>query len=290
MSTHDYKIYPPSYSSIIRRCSSSQSESTDLYSDAASDATTIVSIDESSQSQFCPGRSFQIDARGIGLFRFPIPMPVPDFQMEIPIFDHTNNDRIAYVSRRSRLHSGDAVLSDTRTEAELVETKYFFGPGRDPILHVYSSLNEDCLSSASKYTVPIIAKWTSRTIKFTVPRHDKHPESEFEWSYGKRRDTETGNRTNLIVLRHQTLAPGEDDETNHGNGKGKIIAEFGRSKETRTAGSTCSTAGNGGLLIIDRVADEYLDEAVVVATCLVMLKREIDRRRMSRMAFVSFIL
>lgn len=284
MDLDDYPLYPPpSYSAISGRRNSTKSkhthESAGVYSDSASETTTFTSIDKDLQTKFRPGRSLHIDARGIGPFRMPIPIPVPDLQMEIPVFDRTNEDRLAYVSRRSKLHSGDAILSDALTGKELVATKYFFGPGKDPILHV--SPGETCGENkdiAAGYKVQLSSKWTSRTMSFTMSACHKTPESRYQWAYGKRRDPDTGTRANLITLCQQP-----ENSTDSG---GKIIAEFARSTVTRSAGSSRATAGNGGLLVIDRDAGEYLDEEVVVATCLVMLKRETDRRRVFQMAVV----
>jgi hypothetical protein len=199
--------------------------------------------------------------------------------MEIPILDHTNEDRLAYISRRSKLHSGDAILSDALTGKELVATKYFFGPGKDPILYVGPGQTcEKNKDMVSEYKIQLLSKWTSRTMSFTMPACHKKIESRYQWAYGKRRDPYTGNKTNLITLRQQP--------ENYIDHSGKIIAEFSRSSATRSVGSSRASAGNGGLLVIDRDAGEYLDEEVIVATCLVMLKREIDRRRVFQMAVV----
>lgn len=280
MDTDDYPLYP---SAISGRRNSTKSihthESASLYSESASEATKFVSIDKDFQTTFRPGRSLHIDARGIGPFRMPIPIPVPDSQTEIPIFDHTNENRLAYVSRRSKLHSGDAILSDALTGKELVATKYFFGPGKDPILHVspVQTCEKDA-STVSDYKIQLSSKWTSRTMSFTMPAWHKNSESQYQWAYGSRRDPDTERKISLITL-HQQPENNEDSS-------GRIIAEFVWSTATRSAGSSRATAGNGGLLVIDRDAGEYLDEEVVVATCLVMLKRETDRRRAFQMAVV----
>lgn len=85
--------------------------------------------------------------------------------------------------------------------------------------------------------------------------------SQVEWSYAK---TDT-----------LSVADG------HSTGKlpkGQLIAQLVRYEGTRTPGTSRCTAGNGGELQIDKEACRLLelDETVVVATCLVMLKRESD--------------
>jgi hypothetical protein len=61
---------------------------------------------------------------------------------------------------------------------------------------------------------------------------------------------------------------------------GQRLAQLVRNDQTRPEGTRKSTAGNGGQLIIAPGADTELDEALIVATCLLMLKKEIDRRRL----------
>lgn len=84
------------------------------------------------------------------------------------------------------------------------------------------------------------------------------------------------------------------------------VARLVRSDETRTPGSRSSSAGNGGVLEMclsppawshvgsggdgidvdfkvglngNREGEELIDEVTVLTTCLVMLKKEIDRLR-----------
>lgn len=76
------------------------------------------------------------------------------------------------------------------------------------------------------------------------------------------------------------------------------VAQMVRSGETRTPGTKASTAGNGGRLEIDKWAgktrvngakgeEPVVDEVIVIVTCLVMLKKEIDRRRVLQTLVVS---
>lgn len=59
----------------------------------------------------------------------------------------------------------------------------------------------------------------------------------------------------------------------------KRVAALIRNDETRTPGSKSCYAGNGGKLILgeDVGAKDGLSEALVLASCLLMLKKEIDR-------------
>lgn len=294
--SEDYELCPPPrYSTLSHRGSAASTdknnhlEANEMSESASvlSDATTYVSVDSASLGQFQSNRHLQIDARGIGFFhRVPIPLPIPDSQLEIPVFDRDSGS-LMYMSTRSKMHSGDAILRDARRGdgQEALWTKYFFGPGRDPVLYRYPSHpghvdEQDDGSIPAERKITTTSRWTSRAIAFTLPAHDKREARTFEWRYGKRKDPHTGKRVNLLVLRY-TPDPKDDDKP------GKILAELVRSPETRAPGSSRSTAGNGGLLGIDQDAEQYLDESLVVATCLIMLKREVDRRRMCQFMMIA---
>jgi hypothetical protein len=76
-----------------------------------------------------------------------------------------------------------------------------------------------------------------------------------------------------------------------GNGERVRVGQLVRSEETRTPGSRASSAGNGGRLemCLDGAEGErkVVDEVTVASTCLVMLKREVDRRRACQMMMIS---
>ncbi|GAB1312985.1 hypothetical protein MFIFM68171_03195 [Madurella fahalii] len=81
-----------------------------------------------------------------------------------------------------------------------------------------------------------------------------------------------------------------------------VVAEFIRGPEYRTAGSSGSSAGNGGRLVVDLglfgdregggdggegKGDREMALVMVVTTCLLMLKREVDRRRAQQIAIMA---
>ncbi|KXX73421.1 hypothetical protein MMYC01_209911 [Madurella mycetomatis] len=78
-----------------------------------------------------------------------------------------------------------------------------------------------------------------------------------------------------------------------------VVAEFMRGPDYRTAGSSGSSAGNGGRLVVDigliggdgdegeGKGDREMALVMVVTTCLLMLKREVDRRRAQQIAIMT---
>jgi hypothetical protein len=99
----------------------------------------------------------------------------------------------------------------------------------------------------------------------------------FEWRYaGKKEKAQDVN--NLLVLEKV------GDE-------GRVrVAQLVRSEETRSPGSSSSSAGNGGRLdmcLDGEDGERMVDEPTVVSTVLVMLKKEVDRRRAMQVAMIS---
>lgn len=227
-----------------------------------SSTSTLCTLAE--KNSFHPTRHLSIDARGIGPFR----LPLPSTQTEIPIYN-TADGSVAYISTRDHRWSGDAVLSRPKL-GDLIRTNYFFGPNRDPVLHLLQS-------SGIPEELKVTGKWTSRSTCFTTPSG-----SQLEWTYAKETRA-NGKKANLIVLKVS------DGDSTGKAPSGRMIAQLVRCEETRTPGTSRCTAGNGGELQIDKEAlcALELDESIVVATCLVTLKREIDRRRVMQSAMIG---
>lgn len=175
-------------------------------------------------------------------------LPFQSSQTEIVVMNSDGSE--AYVSTRSKRWSGNSILSSPTT-GSLVRTDYFFGP-TPTVLRLSQS------SGVISQEVKVIGRWPSRSTSFISPKG-----VEFKWEYAK--------------VKHK------------GEKESRRIAQLSRGRETRTPGTSACRAGNGGELQIDDGAldDSELTESIVVATCLVMLKREIDRRRMIQCAMIA---
>ncbi|KIW91042.1 uncharacterized protein Z519_07936 [Cladophialophora bantiana CBS 173.52] len=224
-----------------------KSASASLFSNV-SYATTLLDPES-----FRAGTTLHVSARGIGLLR----LPVPSSELQIQIFH--DDGSLAYTSTRAKRCSGNAVLSHPKL-GDLISTTYFFGPKREP---EFRSVQGRATAGGDGDEVKVCGKLGSRSTRFTTPDG-----RVFEWSYSRMKDP-LGKRINVIALRQKDT--------------GMILAQLIRSEGTRTEGTTRCTAGNGGQLILDQEATSYLDEALIVATCLMMLKKEIDRRRCLQM-------
>lgn len=233
----------------------------ELKSSAASISTAntaVVSLSPN-DSSFQPGISFFIDAKGIAAIR----LPTPSSQLEIPI--HHYDGPLAYISTRERKCSGNAILSSPKT-GDLISTTYMWGPNRDPTIRLLQS------PSPAPPEIKMTGKWISRQQEFVAPNG-----SAFVWRYVRSKEAEG----TLLVL-----------EKKDGSSSGPVrrIAQLVRNEHTRPAGTSGCAAGNGGELVFVQGAELELDEALIIATCILMLKKEVDRRRAIQIAAIAGVI
>jgi hypothetical protein len=215
-------------------------------------------------SAFRPTKSFHVNARGIGAIRLPLP------SSELEILVHNADGSLAYISTRNSKCSGNAILSDAATGTPLIASEYSFGPGRDPKMRILNG--DDEVESA----VTVSGKWGSRDQVFTC---DSVP-ATFRWRYRKEKLSEDDKKKHTVLTMEVEGSKGETAQR---------LAQLVRTDDTRTPGSSRSSAGNGGVLMIDELAMKLMgiSEELAVATALMMLKKEIDRRRAVQFAVLA---
>lgn len=162
-------------------------------------------------------------------------------------------------------------------ESTIARTTYWFGPGRSPQVRIGSDddINADVFNLDGKSLL-------TRSVLFESRKWGK-----FEWRYARKneRNAEGENIHNLLVL--DKILPTEGKNTRR-----LRVAQLMRSEHTRTPGTKAMDAGNGGSLQMCLGGDEdpssrLIDEVTVVVTCLVMLKKEIDRLRAIQIMVIS---
>ncbi|KAL2213089.1 hypothetical protein CC79DRAFT_1326975 [Sarocladium strictum] len=88
-------------------------------------------------------------------------------------------------------------------------------------------------------------------------------------------------------IREKTLRNGKKQETR------KRIGHLLRKEDLRTKGSGRMAAGNGGRLMLDfnewadQKGDSQMLEILAVASCLVMLRKEMNQRRLRQVAVMA---
>jgi len=239
---------------------------TSISSASSSGSCLTLNDDPDTSNTFRPGTVLTINAQGVGVIRF----PVPSSELEIEILGPEGTP--IYTSKRAKICSGNAILLHAEL-GEVVSTQYRFGPNREPVLRHLQGKSDP---TAPAMTVK--SRWCSRAMTFLEEKTGR----AFTWSYVKRKNAE-GKKINILILRQQA----EQGQSNDSDGK--IVAQLLRGDGSRTPGTTKCRAGNGGQLLLDQDAIPVLDEALIVATCLVMLKKEIDRRRLMQMVMLGAI-
>lgn len=184
--------------------------------------------------------------------------------------------------------------------AELTASEYRWGPGRDPKIRLIgqAALTDRTIVTKQKSTtaessaiddnavaeITTKSSWTFRRHEFMLPSNL----GSFTWRYVRERDafrsTNGKDKKRFHLVLEVTFTntsssislPDKDVQIYV-----KRAAELVRNAETRTPGTSATDAGNGGELRIDAELCENvgLKEEWVVASCLMMLKKEIDRNR-----------
>ncbi|KAF2437585.1 hypothetical protein P171DRAFT_459114 [Karstenula rhodostoma CBS 690.94] len=216
----------------------------------AADTASIVSgtTIDGAEPAFTPAKSYHVHAKGLPVLRLPAP------SSELVTSINNLDGSIAYQSARERRSSGNCVLTDAEGHLSIA-TQYFFGPGKDPVLRRVDA------GEGEHNIIKTVSKWTSRAQMFLL-----HDGRTFEWEYKKEMGFgEHGKRGTALVL---TM-------------NGTRLAVLIRNGETGTPGSKSGSAGNGGELVVGQHVGgkEGISEELVIATVLLMLKKEIDRRR-----------
>ncbi|KAF4453592.1 hypothetical protein F53441_3737 [Fusarium austroafricanum] len=283
-SSSEYLSPPPDYQTTegveLSRLSPASSstnslpEYTALYdsNNGASSSTT---------SEFYPTKQLQIQAAGFPLLSLPFP-PRPD---PIYVFNVTTTgdlDEAEYVSIRPARNSGSCFLARASdpAQAPLCTTTYRFGPGKPPKMRL---IGNGTSQDTNEEEIEISCKGV--LTRSTVMRTHL---GTFEWRYSssaERRAAQSsvGEEVDCLLVLDQVMkvatAGGKQEE------RRRKIGQFVRSSGLRTPGSRRCTAGNGGRLMLDmREWMDRKDEAVemeilAVASCVSMMKKEVDRRR-----------
>ncbi len=221
-------------------------------------------------------KALQIECDGHPLFALPLPpKPVP-----IPVYavsqeTNTTGD-LLYVSLRNKRRSGNATLvrANDAAEVALATTTYRFGCGRAPYMQ---------LGDTEQFEV-VNKGFATRATVFRTHL------GTFEWRYASRQERKAVGANSLVVF--ERVAKVALDE-NKDSEQRTIVAMFVRNEDVRTAGSKDSTAGNGGRLLLDMAEltdskgmDEQF-ETLAVASCICMMKREVDRRRVHQAIVIA---
>ncbi|KYK55705.1 hypothetical protein DCS_07669 [Drechmeria coniospora] len=224
--------------------------------------------------------TFQIETLGHPLIALPFsttPVPILIYR----VLPTGTLGPLAYQSLRQTRRSGNSVLvkpDDHLAEQPLCSTSYRFGPKRPPHMQLLGE-------AACDEVFEVHAKGCH-----TRAQGIRTHLGTFRWRYASRAERRAAGADSLVVLDLVTsvaLAGGKSRE------RRRRIAQLVRNDEWRTKGTRGCTAGNGGRLMMDlgdwaAAKSELLQmEVLVIASCIVMLKKEVDRRKMQQMIIMA---
>ncbi|KAL6855196.1 hypothetical protein ACO1O0_006334 [Amphichorda felina] len=268
--------------------------------DALSNASSTSSLpqyetvapDHSSAAGFHPTLTYQVENNGQPI----IALPMPPRPCPIPIHAVTPTGEIAdkvYESVRPARNSGNSILYhiSASTEAPVCATTYRFGPGRPPRIRL---LGPDADVGCSDEEFEVVGR--GRTTRAVSVRTHL---GTFQWRYANKAERKAAGADSLLVLERVTTVARAGTSSSISSSKTeeqrRRVAQLVRSDEFRTAGTGRSTAGNGGRLMMD--LREWAEgdckgearqmEVFVVASCIVMLKKEVDRRRLHQAIVIA---
>lgn len=249
---------------------------------------------------FLPTRHFQIDNKGHPLVALPLaPKPIP-----IPVYSVDEGGQVGpvkYTSMRDTVNKSSNCVLVRDDKTPVAVTTYRFGPSRAPRLRLinHSGQTVDSPSDvaalvkaepeAGSETIEITSEYTSRSQNLRTPL------GTFRWRYGTSAEKKEADSPSLLVLEKITTVqqPGGTGKKS-GSGSSKAeerrrrVAQFVRNDASRSEGTSKRTAGGGGRLSVD--TNEYADskgeadevEVLAIASCIVMMKKEVDRRRINQ--------
>ncbi|PKS06977.1 hypothetical protein jhhlp_005574 [Lomentospora prolificans] len=299
------------------------------YDDALSSGTVDPYTGPLSEAgkPFHPTQKLRIDCLGHPAFSLPVapradPIPIYDITHDPQVTRFTDplytSVRQARSSGNCQLVSGYAALD----AAPLVSTTYRFGPGKPPLVTFHASQpsaaatqnpfasnpslsgnvpttrdeaaeeaepDQEFSSSSASATFAIKSKSAlHRTLIFRTHL------GTFTWRYASRAERKLTGVNSLVIL-ERVVPVAHAGSSKPTDTVVAEVARFVRSDDTRTPDTSRHTAGNGGVLLLDlRDWADSKDEVeevrrLAVATCIVVMKKEVDRRRMQQMVTIAAV-
>ncbi|KAI1847072.1 hypothetical protein JX266_006947 [Neoarthrinium moseri] len=206
-----------------------------------------------------------------------------------------------YVSIRPKKNSNSCALvrGDDPAQTPLISTVYRWGPGRDPHMRIYEPTERISVADAVDKDKHIANEFEVKTHWITSRAATMvTPFGTFEWRYGKKPEKKEYAADSLLVCDRldSPNAPIAGTSSSPKKDSRIRVAQLVRNEEYRAYGSKKRwVGGNGGRLMLDLGDWACLEksgavekvEALLVAGCLLMLKRETDREKDNQLAVLT---
>lgn len=211
---------------------------------------------------------------------------------------HVDSGDLEYISIRPKRSSNSCALvrgSDSK-QTPLISTIYRWGPGRHPRMRILPCGTPLSVEEAieSEHVDCEIIDVRSRNM-FKATQKFETSFGNFEWRYADKSEKVDADHASTLIVLERVDASATEGEI---SGKhGVRVAQFVRTDELRTPGTSKHIAGeggSGGRLMInlsawaeDKKASSRDVEAFMVASCICMLKKEADRFRDNTIAITT---
>ncbi|KAJ5000855.1 hypothetical protein K4K48_002087 [Colletotrichum sp. SAR 10_66] len=204
---------------------------------------------------------------------------------------------LEYTSIRLKKNSNSCALvrGPDSSQTPLISTIYRWGPGRRPRMRILSPGAAATVEEAieSDHLVCEVVEVKSRNM-MSRTQELKTSFGTFEWRYGGRDERKEASEASSLLVLERTDDAAPALASNGKMGKhGVPIAQLVRNADLRTPGTSRWMGGNGGRLIMnlgmwtdDKKTTTKDAEAFIVASCILMLKREADRFKDNTIAAV----
>lgn len=224
---------------------------------------------------------------------------IPVFRLnpgQTEMLERQNNPDYLSIRPKKGSNSCALIRGDDQSQQPIISTVYRWGPGRDPIIRMYGP--NECVSiehavdkaNSINSEFEVNTHWvTTRSVDMATPY------GKFEWRYAKRSERKDIQADSLIVCDRLDSPHAVAASSSSKKAARVRIAHFIRNSEYRTQGTSRWHGGNGGRLMIDlgdwsvqeksSVAEEV--ESLILASCLLMLKRETDAQKNNQMAVLT---
>ncbi len=278
-----------------------------------------------SNTTFHPTVHLQIEAPGKPWFSFPGPPrpdPIPIFTLhpDDSSAATASTSTPTFISNRPERSSGSCYLVAASTPTTpLATTTYRFGPNRPARMRLYHPHTTPAISTTHLHALvkdePVdgeaeVEPWDDFPLNplglLTRALGFRTRLGTFEWRYASRKERhalseKSGEEISSLLVLERVVRVATAQNQPGGGRKGEeqvrtTVARFLRGPGYRTSGSGASTAGNGGRLVMDLglweaeggdKGEREMARALVTATCLTMLKKEVDRRRAQQIAVIA---
>ena len=269
--TKELKLNPPAYESVAQADDAAASSDGLAFSFAGLQVT----------------HAFHIDTNGLS-FGF---LPLPPRAGATPVYAVTRGGAVSnlvYESIRPERWSGSCALYPAGENSPVSSTAYRWGPNRPPRIQLHGAEGKSHGQGEEMEVLP-----RSHGLLCSRTQVIRTPFGTFQWSYASRKERrELGAFGVLFMDEVITVALAGGKTERRLRRVAQLVRKDGFCQKPRCA----SSAGVGGRLMMNlsqwdgNEQDAEDVQVLIISSCFVMLKKEIDRMRATQVAVIAAVI